>query len=69
MISLATYANQKKVKILKSETDKLHPYAIVNIEAVKKIVSSDLSDRAVRLCLYFASNQDGYEFELSPAHI
>ena len=23
----------------------------------------------MRLWLYFASNQDGYEFELSPAHI
>lgn len=69
MISLATYPNQKRVKIIKNETDKLHPYAIINIEALRHIVNSNLSDRAVRLWLCFASNQDGYEFELSPAYI
>ena len=66
---MASYPNQKTVKIVKSEVDKLHPYTMINIDALKQLLNSDLSDRAVRLWLCFASNQDGYEFELSPAYI
>ena len=66
---MASYPNQKKVKSTKSGLDKIHPYTMINIEALKILLNSNLSDRAIKLWLYFASNQDGYEFELSPAYI
>ena len=66
---MASYPNQKRIRIVKSEVDKLHPYTMINIEALKQLMNSDLSDRAIKLWLCFASNQDGYEFELSPAYI
>ena len=54
---------------MKSEGNKDHPYTVINVDAVRQLVASNLGDRAMKLWLCFASNQDGYEFELSPAYI
>jgi len=44
-------------------------YTVINVAALKELSTSGLEGRAIKLWLCLASNQDGYEFELSPAYI
>ena len=63
------YPNQKRLKIHKQQGSAGNSYSIITTDAIKKLFDSGLTDRGVRLWLYFASNQDGFEIDMSPAHI
>lgn len=60
-----SFPNQKKVKIAeRTERDKDHLYATMNIDALSAAVR-DLNGSALKMWLYFNKNQKNYMFELS----
>ena len=56
--------NQKTITINKEPTDKNHLYMCLNIEALQKAMN-DLTPAQLKVWMYFAKNQNNYQFELS----
>lgn len=56
--------NQKIITTHKAPADKNHLYMCVNIEALQKAMN-DLTPAQLKVWMYFAKNQNNYEFELS----
>lgn len=61
-----TYANQDIVEVHKEPCDKDHIYMVINQEAVR-LAMKDLTPAQFQVWLYFAKNQAGYQFAVSPA--
>lgn len=61
-----TVANQDVVEVHKEPCDKNHIYAMINIEA-SQLAMKDLTPAQFQVWYYFAKNQSGYEFAVSPA--
>ena len=59
-----TVPNQKIVKVTKEPCDKQHYYGVINLLAMEK-AALDLDAGAFKLWIYFAKNQNNYEFALS----
>ena len=57
-------ANQKVVNVNKEPCDTKNIYARINIEAIQNAIN-DLKPSTFKIWMYFAKNQEGYEFELS----
>lgn len=66
MAAIKTVANQEVVTITKEPTDKNNIYACINIEAMRLAVK-DLTPVQMEVWLYFAKNQSGHTFAVSPA--
>lgn len=64
MANYKTVPNQKIVKVDKEKCDKNNIYATINIEAMEQ-AARDLKAGAFKLWVYFAKNQNGFEFALS----
>lgn len=60
-----SYANQKAVQIFKTKCDKNNLYAKINLEALQSAMKELKKVGAFKLWLYFAKNQDKYQFDLS----
>ena len=58
------HINQKVVTVMKELTDTDHIYACINIEALEN-AAADLDAGAFKMWIYFAKNQDCYQFALS----
>ncbi len=58
-------ANQKVVGVNKEPTDKNNIYACINMKALDGAALKLKKPSTFKLWLYFAKNQNGYEFELS----
>lgn len=58
--------NQDVVEIHKEICDKNHIYATINIAAMQ-LAMKDLTPVQFQVWLYFAKNQAGYQFAVSPA--
>ncbi|MBQ0099481.1 MAG: hypothetical protein KBS91_02910 [Firmicutes bacterium] len=52
------------MEVKKEKCDKTHLYALINLEAMESS-AQDLDAGAFKLWMYFAKNQNGYEFALS----
>lgn len=63
---METNPNQDVVEIHKEKCDKENIYAMINIEAIK-LAMKDLTPAQFQVWLYFAKNQAGYTFAVSPA--
>lgn len=63
---MTTVANQIVAEIKKEPCDKNNIYAMVNIEAMQLAIK-DLTPVQFQVWLYFAKNQAGYTFAVSPA--
>ena len=63
---MATVPNQEVVTVNKEICDKDNIYAKINIEAMQ-LAMKDLTPVQFQVWLYFAKNQAGYEFAVSPA--
>lgn len=63
---MVTVANQNVVEVHKEPCDKNNIYAMINIEAIQLAVK-DLTPVQLEVWLYFAKNQAGYTFAVSPA--
>ena len=63
---MVTVANQDVVEVQKEPCDKNHIYAMINIEA-SQLAMKDLTPAQFQVWYYFAKNQAGYEFAVSPA--
>lgn len=59
-------ANQDIVTVSKEICNKDNLYAMVNIKAMEAAIK-DLTPREFQVWLYFAKNQAGYTFAVSPA--
>lgn len=59
-----TVPNQKVVKVNKEKCDKAHLYATINLDAMEA-AAQELKAGAFKLWVYFAKNQNNYEFALS----
>lgn len=64
MANYKTVPNQKVVKVNKEVCDKQHLYAAINLEAME-CAAQVLGAGAFKLWIYFAKNQDNFEFALS----
>lgn len=60
-----TVPNQKVITVQKEICNKNNPYAMVNLYAMKKAMNS-LTNAEFEIWMYFAKNQNNYEFALSP---
>lgn len=58
------FGNQKGIRVVKAQSDKDHPYSIINVAAMEDAMKT-LRPNAFKLWCYLACNQDGYEFGLS----
>lgn len=56
--------NQKTVIINKAPTDRSHIYTCINIDALQKAMCA-LTPAQLKVWMYFAKNQNNYEFDLS----
>lgn len=63
---MITVANQNVVEVKKEPCDKNNIYATINIEAMK-LAMKDLTPVQFEVWMYFAKNQAGYVFAVSPA--
>ena len=63
---MTTVPNQDIVRIEKEKCDADNIYAKININAIQLAVK-DLTPAQFEVWLYFAKNQAGYEFAVSPA--
>lgn len=61
-----TVANQDLAEVHKEPCDKNNIYAMINIEAMQ-LAMKDLTPVQFQVWLYFAKNQAGYVFAVSPA--
>lgn len=64
---MKTVANQNIGIIHKDPCDKENLYATINLEALHNAMADLGSSPAFHLWMYFAKNQDGYTFAVSPA--
>ena len=64
MANYKTVPNQKVVKVQKQVCNKANLYATINIEAMEA-AAQELKAGAFKLWVYFAKNQNGYQFALS----
>ena len=60
--------NQKITKVHKEVCDTQHIYAKINADALQNAMMT-LKPSSFKLWLYFAKNQDNYQFELSSAAV
>lgn len=63
---MVSVPNQDIVEVHKEPCDKNNLYALINIEAMC-MASKDLTPAQFSVWLYFAKNQAGYTFAVSPA--
>lgn len=63
-MAIKTVPNQKVIKVNKEICNKDNKYAAINLEAMES-AASELDAGAFKLWVYFAKNQNGYEFALS----
>ena len=63
---MKTVANQDVVEIQKEACDKNNLYAAINLNAMR-LAMKDLTPAQFEVWLYFAKNQAGYTFAVSPA--
>lgn len=63
---MTTVPNQNVVEVHKEPCDKNHIYAMINIEA-SQMAMKDLTPVQFQVWYYFAKNQAGYVFAVSPA--
>lgn len=63
---MKSVANQDIVEIQKERCDKNNLYATINLEAMR-LAMKDLTPAQFEVWLYFAKNQAGYTFAVSPA--
>ena len=63
---MTTVANQDIVTVQKEKCDTDNIYAKINIEAMQ-LAMKDLTPAQFQVWLYFAKNQAGYTFAVSPA--
>lgn len=63
---MQTVPNQQIVSVNKEKCDKENIYAKINLDAIAQAVK-DLSKAEFQVWLYFAKNQQGYTFAVSPA--
>lgn len=56
--------NQKIIIISKENTDKGHPFSMINLEAIDN-AAIKLKDTAFKLWIYLGKNQNHYRLELS----
>ena len=61
-----TVPNQKVVTISKEPCSKNFPFAMVNLYALNRAMKH-LTNAEFEIWMYFAKNQNGYKFALSPA--
>lgn len=61
-----TTANQDVVEVHKEACNKDNIYATINIKAIQ-LAMKDLTPAQFQVWLYFAKNQAGYTFAVSPA--
>lgn len=61
-----TVANQDIVEVQKEICDKNNLYATINLNAMR-LAMKDLTPAQFEVWLYFAKNQAGYTFAVSPA--
>jgi hypothetical protein len=61
---MKTVPNQKIVEVIKEPCNQNNYYARINLEAMTN-AALDLEAGAFKLWIYFAKNQDEYEFALS----
>lgn len=61
-----TVANQDVVEVQKEPCNKDNIYAAINLEAMRLAIK-DLTPVQFQVWLYFAKNQAGYTFAVSPA--
>lgn len=62
--NFTTVPNQKVITINKEPCDKNHLYTTINLQALS-LASQKLDAEAFKLWIYFAKNQDKYQFALS----
>lgn len=60
-----SYRNQKRIKISKAKADAVHTYTIINVWAMQTAMKLLTKGSSFKLWSYFASNQNGYTFDLS----
>ena len=63
---MMSYPNQDFVTINKEACDENNLYAKINLEAMK-LAMKDLTPAQFEVWMYFAKNQAGYTFAVSPA--
>ena len=63
---MMSYPNQDFVTINKETCDENNLYAKINLEAMK-LAMKDLTPAQFEVWMYFAKNQAGYTFAVSPA--
>lgn len=68
MANYKVVPNQKVVTVSKQKCDKQHLYATINLEAMEQAAQA-LDAGAFKLWVYFAKNQNGYEFALSSSAV
>ena len=66
MAAITTVENQRVATVHKEACDETHIYAKINIEAMQ-LAMKDLTPVQFQVWLYFAKNQAGYTFAVSPA--
>jgi hypothetical protein len=64
MSNIKTVPNQKVVKVNKEPCNKSNYYAAINLEAMEA-AAQNLDAACFKLWIYFAKNQNNYEFALS----
>ena len=68
MSNVKTVPNQKKVKVSKEACNKQNLYATINLAAMEA-AAQKLDAGAFKLWIYFAKNQNDYEFALSSSEV
>ena len=63
---MTSVANQDIVEVHKELCNKDNIYAMINIKAIQ-LAMKDLTPAQFQVWLYFAKNQAGYQFAVSPA--
>lgn len=65
---MKTYPNQKVITINKAKADRENTYATINKECLMKAIT-ELTHNELKIYLYLASNQNGFQLALSSADI
>lgn len=66
---MKTVPNQRIIKIKKEPTDKQHKYTMNNLDAINEALAQLNEKASFKLYMYFAKNQNNYEFALSSANV
>ena len=64
-----SYPNQKIVEVNKQPCDATNVYIKMNVEAIDDALMNLKQGSVLKVWMYFAKNQNGYEFELSSKHV